>query len=179
MVTPPHRGLRRPHDGRDAPTRSCGSAARARRDMGGPDMRRQSYLRRLVSLGLAVWLAGALVACSNDSSASPAPTPSAAAFFLLVVDIDGPPVDIQINGKSAGSAVCYAARSGPDPTFAPSNTQPLPWSVVVLRHGGRVLATFQEDGGNGPRTVFVRANGVTEAAYGANPGPAPAASCAP
>lgn len=142
-------------------------------------MRKQSYRRRLVSLGLALWLAGALVACSPDSSASPAPTSSVAAFFLLVVDIDGPPVDIQINGKSAGSAVCYAARSGPDPTFAPSSTQPLPWSVAVVRNGGSVLATFQEDGGNGPRTVFVRANGVTEAAYGANPGPAPAASCAP
>ena len=83
-------------------------------------------------------------------------------------------MDVQINGKSAGSVTCQA----PVPTFAPSSAQPLPWSVVLLGRGG-ALATFQEASDNGPRTIFVRPGAVWEDSYGANPGPPPAATCTP
>ncbi len=136
-------------------------------------MARQRSLRNVAGLGLALWLTGALASCALVQSPSPA------AFFLEIANIDGPTVNIQINGTSVGNVACYAKSGAGDPTFSPSSAQPLPWSVVVLAHGGSVIGTFQESGDSGPRVIFVRPGGVSEGAYGANPGPAPAPTCMP
>jgi hypothetical protein len=101
------------------------------------------------------------------------------AFFLTVMDIDGPPVDVEINGKVIGHAVCQGTSFEPQPTYSPVNGSSLPWSVRILRHDGSVLAAFLEVGGHGPRTLFIRTTGAYEDSYGANPGPAPAATCVP
>jgi hypothetical protein len=122
-----------------------------------------------------VRVAVTFAACALLGACAPAP-----AFFLTVVDIDGPAVDIAINGAVVGHAVCQMdAPDAPAPQFSPSVGQPLPWSVELRRADGTVLATFVEAGGQGPRTIILRTSGPYEAAYGQNPGPAPAPTCAP
>ena len=119
-----------------------------------------------VTLAVVVAL---LAGCGSIGSTQP--------FSLIVVNIDGPPVDVFVDGGPVVHAVC--APGGLDMPPEVVSTAPFPWHIVVRRTGGPVLKTFDVTDTQGPQTVLVRTWGATLIPAGQNAGPAPAASCGP
>jgi hypothetical protein len=126
-------------------------------------------------LALSASIAGllsvlAIVSFLFWTSASPA-SPDRQ-FSLIVVNIDGPPVDVAINGEVVAHLVCHG---DPIPGMTPSARRPLPWTVTVTRSDGTVLGTWIEAGDNGDRKIDIRADYVVEVAAnqggGGMPGP--------
>ena len=91
-------------------------------------------------------------------------------FSLTVVNVDGPPVDITINGEVVAHLVCHG---GPNSAMTPSASRPLPWTVTVTRSDGTVLGTWMESGKNGARKIDIRSNTVYEVAADQGGGPVP------
>lgn len=106
----------------------------------------------------------------------PAPSP-AEAFSLIVVNVDGPPVDVLVNGTLVlQHAACYLNDDYAPPALTP--TMAFPWHIEVRDARGASLGSFVENGNEGPKAILVRWDGATLIPRGANPGQAPKASCA-
>jgi len=138
--------------------------------------RANSQLLRGFALAFLISACAPAVGSPHPTTAAP---PSQVAFFILISNIDGPVVDIEVNGTIVLRSTCDPLAQSPVPEITTANRPPLPWVVRVLGADGSVLGTWTERGDIGPRTIFVRADGVREDAYGANPGPAPAPTCSP
>jgi hypothetical protein len=128
--------------------------------------------------GLGASIAGLLLVLAIGgylfwSSTSPSSSPGQ--FSLTVVNIDGPPVDVKINGVVVAHVVCHG---GANPAMTPSASLPLPWVVTVTKADGTVLGTWTEAGNNGGRKIEIRAGYVDEVAeeLGGGPMPGPCAS---
>jgi len=98
-------------------------------------------------------------------------------FSLIVVNMDGPTVDVFVDGARAAHSSC--APNGQDVPVEVVSTAPFPWHIEVRRTTGEVVAAFDAIDTNGPMTVLVRTGGASLIPRGQNPGPAPAPSCAP
>ena len=128
--------------------------------------------------GLGVSIAGLLfvLAIGGYLFWSPtSPLSSPGQFSLTVVSIDGPPVDVRINGVVVAHVVCHG---GSNPAMTPSASFPLPWAVTVTKADGTVLGTWKEAGNNGDRMIEIRAGYVDEvAAELGGGGPPPGPTC--
>jgi hypothetical protein len=98
-------------------------------------------------------------------------------FSLIVVNIDGPSVDVFLDGSFAAHADC--APRGVDTPPAVVSSAPLPWRIEVRRSDGSVFGSLVANASQGPLTLLVRTDGVSLIPRGQNIGPAPAASCTP
>ena len=133
-----------------------------------------------VTLGVVVALlagCGSIGSLENGQLQPPFSSDPTQPFSLIVVNIDGPPVDVFVDGGPVVHAVC--APGGLDMPPEVVSTAPFPWHIVVRRTGGPVLKTFDVTDTQGPQTVLVRTWGATLIPAGQNAGPAPAASCGP
>ena len=94
---------------------------------------------------------------------------------MTVVNVDGPPVAIYVNGTKLAERSCQTAdfrlRIGDGPSF--------PWTVEIRRlRGGESLRTVRVDGASGkPQLILVRAVAVLVGDYPASYGPAPVSPC--
>jgi hypothetical protein len=130
------------------------------------------------TLGFAV-LALVLAACATQPGASPTVAPAPPPFFLDVANLDGPPVDVTINGRPVAHVVCQLAGAG-GPKFTPGLSLPLPWTVTVVRAGGSSMGQWIETGSSGPRTILIRGDQAGEmASEDASGGPVPKGTCPP
>ncbi len=132
-----------------------------------------------------VLTAAIATACSPLASLTPsadgatlAPS-SQAPFALTVYDLDGPEVDVRINGKVIGHVACQVTSGTFRLEVAEAAAPPLPWSIELVRADSSIVATFRETGSGGARTIYLRASGTYEDATGAPIGPPPAATCRP
>ncbi len=101
-----------------------------------------------------------------------------APFLLLVADIDGPTVDVGINGHVSGHLPgCGDDTTGDSPVFTPGPANELPWTVELRRSDGTSLGKWTETGTKGPRVLLMRGDQVADLAYPAPAGPMP--SCGP
>jgi hypothetical protein len=98
-------------------------------------------------------------------------------FSMIVVNIDGPPVDVYVDGAKAAHAVCAPGGVEVPPTVVSS--APFPWYVEVRRSDGSLLGSFDASDSIGPLTIVVRTDSATVIPRGQNIGPAPGATCAP
>jgi len=129
-------------------------------------------------LGLAA-LALIAAACVAQPTASPTVGPTPPPFFLDIANLDGPPVDVTINGHAVAHVVCQLAGAG-GPQFTPGPALPLPWTVAVVRAGGTSMGQWNETGSNGPRTILIRGYQAGEmASEDASGGPVPQGTCPP
>jgi hypothetical protein len=100
-------------------------------------------------------------------------------FSLTVLDIDGPPVDVLVNGRATVSgATCDPTSERPRPMVV--SDEPFPWRIDVVHAGsGAPLGSFSENGAQGPKVLLVRPDGVRLEPLFSDPGSAPISSCAP
>ena len=120
---------------------------------------------------------------SPDASTFVPPSPSArhsGPFVLYVADLDGPTVDVQINGRTVATVMCQLDNSASAPAFTPGPGLALPWQVEVLQQDGSLLLSVDELGNSGPRTILIRGYQAGEfpSEY-ATGGPPPSGTCSP
>jgi hypothetical protein len=128
--------------------------------------------RRPSPIILAALLLMALTAaCAKASSPS-------TAFYLSVANVDGPPVDIVINGSIAAHVSCQLNSDGTAVNIAPGPNIQLPWTVEVRATSGGSMGVWNETGETGPRMILIRGTQAAELPVGAPGGPIPQGSCA-
>jgi hypothetical protein len=105
--------------------------------------RRRSVARWAASGALLVGLLGYFFLFSSDwFLISPAFMPKQ----IEVVDVEGPPVTITINGEPVADLVCQNADGANTVTLAADKNLPaLPWHLTVLRADGVLINTFDFD----------------------------------
>ena len=136
---------------------------------------RYRVLRRVTCALGAAALGFGIISCGSFG----APATTSEPFSLTVNNIDGPPVDVLVNGKIVVHVVCYAQDpNAVAPVLVPTGSlPPTPWTVTVTSRDA-TIGSWNEDGMHGPRTILIRAGGAAvEAAAGSNPGPMPGSTC--
>ncbi|MGH2463836.1 MAG: hypothetical protein ACRDGI_00080, partial [Candidatus Limnocylindrales bacterium] len=101
--------------------------------------------RSLVALTLVILLAGSVTGCRSSTATVPG-TSATDPFTVVVTNIDGPPVDVFINGSRTAEVAC---ASGAILTVGSDGIPPLPWALDVRRRSGSDMAKFQVEGGVG------------------------------
>lgn len=129
-------------------------------------------------IGFGVSGCGSLTPLRSETPTGSA-APSDAAFSLVITNLDGPPIDVLVNGKVVAHVVCDWQSDDTSVELKPGPSSQLPWQVQLVTASGESLGTLTEDGLAGPRVLIVRGTGVTEVPAGTPGGPAPFASCAP
>jgi hypothetical protein len=104
-------------------------------------------------------------------------SPMPGQFFLGIANLDGPPVDIEVNGTVVATVSCQLDSNVGGPTLTPGPDLPLPWTVRVLRRNGVVLGSWQELGDRGPRQILIRGEQAVELASDVSGGPQPTGTC--
>ena len=108
------------------------------------------------------------------------PAPSAASdFSLKIANIDGPPVDVVVNGRVVAHVTCQVTSTDPAPVLVPKADDPLPWTVDLKRADGRSLGTWTETGTRGPRMLLIRGSEAAELPAVTPAGRVPTSSCPP
>ena len=131
-----------------------------------------------VSAIVAVLLAG----CSPTASSTPQWTtgPSPSEDFRLVIDnLDGPPLDLAVNGSIRLHVVCDPQGTIPAPELSPASLSvPLPWALELRRADGSSFGRFTVTGDAGPMRLVIRTIDAGLFRYYDNIGPAPQPTCA-
>jgi hypothetical protein len=99
-------------------------------------------------------------------------------FFLDVANLDGPTVQVKINGRLVAIVRCQLESPTGGPMLTPDPQMPLPWTVRVERADGVPLGTWPEDGLHGPRQILIRGDQAAELPSDVSGGPAPSGVCA-
>ena len=131
-------------------------------------------LLRFAIAALVILLAG----CSSGQSDTEG---TAAPFSLRITNIDGPTVDVEVNGRIVAVSVCQAGQAeGAAPRLTPGgDLPPLPWTVRLLRKDdGSPLGTWTYAGDTGPRRLLIRGGEAGDVPVGVSAGPAPGTACA-
>ncbi len=155
-------------------------ASLARRLLSRPPLR-GSLISGLVVLGTTAIVA---VGCGSQPSSSGQSPPSTSPvlgsdFTLLIANIDGPPLDVVVNGKVTIRVTCQVTSQESAPVLKPGPELPLPWAVHLVKSDGQSLGEWTETGTNGPRMLLIRGADAAELPAGTPAGPAPAPSCVP
>jgi len=134
---------------------------------------------RSLLVATAILLAAGSASCGNSSVQSlPNTTAGTSAFSLIVHNIDGPPLELKVNGHVVADSACEPESSSPAPFVSATTGLPLPWQVELVRPDGSVFGSWTESGTDGPRQIVIRGDQASEGPAGAAVGPPPA-SCAP
>lgn len=124
----------------------------------------------------ALFISAPLLASINLVGCTPAST--TANFSLEIANINGPTVDVLVNGQKVTQVKCQIESASPAPVLTPGPNLPLPWSVsVVASASGASLGTWGEDGKDGPRMLLIRGNEVAEVPSGISAGPVAQGIC--
>jgi hypothetical protein len=90
---------------------------------------------------------------------------TACAFFepdeLLVMNLDGPPVTVTINGTTLDRLVCQFQDGDSSALLRPGDDSvpPLPWSIGLVKDDGTELGAWEIDRLGGRRELVVRSAG--------------------
>ena len=119
---------------------------------------------------------GVLLACILSLAACGPAGGTASAFFVKVVNVDGPPVEVDVNGTMVGQRSCQS----PDLTLAAGDPSVggFPWTIDIRHVNGPTLRTVDIGDGSGkPQIILIRGDGVLVGDYPASYGPAPILPC--
>jgi hypothetical protein len=126
------------------------------------------FMRR-VALGVAAFLGMMVLAACALPSPSPMP------FSLHAVNLDGPTVELAINGQKVATLKCNSSV-----VVEPGGSLPsLPWSIEVRTPAGLRLENGQVDvfAPAAPMGLLVRGSSVLIGVYPMSYGPAPLTPC--
>jgi hypothetical protein len=97
---------------------------------------------------------------------------------LIIANLDGPTVDVRINGQVIATVECQRHTSLLVPQLTPGPLLPLPWHVEVFLKTGIQILAVDEFGDRGSRTIIVRGDEAAEfASEDASGGPIPSGDC--
>lgn len=91
----------------------------------------------------------------------------------MVINIDGPPVDVVVSGQIIVRLSC--GTEGFDMTTVPGLS--LPWRLELRRLDGSILADFAVESVDPPKMVIVRGESAVEGPYPRPAGPIPQSPC--
>ena len=140
-------------------------------------------LAAAVAHGRLVVAVIALVALVVAACAGPAPSAPAgsgtAGFSLTIQDIDGPTLDVQVNGSTVARVACRAGSTAAAPVLTVATAGKLPWVVTLKTQAGSTMGQWGEDGTQGPRMLLIHGKDIEELPLSDQLGASPAPTCVP
>ena len=145
-------------------------------------LRLRASQKAIGSFGVLIGSMMVTAACSPATASSQPSfqaTSVASAFSLVIANIDGPPVDVVVNGRVVTHVMCQVTSTAAAPVLVPTADDPLPWTVHLDRADGRSLGTWTETGTSGPRMLLIRGTDAAELPAVSPAGAVPSSSCPP